>query len=164
MRLSILFASIHCITSTIAHAGFAQPSLVTRQQTTDAEIIAKYSSSGQCFDYFNNDNRDKSLAPCKIWCKAKGSDNHGVSDLIRELLAGQCRHTYTLLKRICFLHTHFRRRVSSSSCIVVFVVVVVVIIITTPIVFSTAIVFIKVLGLLRYCPGNKTLVRGIQLS
>ncbi|KAL0932163.1 uncharacterized protein CTRU02_213116 [Colletotrichum truncatum] len=76
MRASIFCSLSLCFVSVIAHKDGLASGLVARQ-TTDAQIIVAYSSTGQCFDYFKNGDRDKSLAPCKIWCKDKGSENYG---------------------------------------------------------------------------------------
>lgn len=47
--------------------------------TTDAQIIAAYKSSGQCFSYTGAGNREKSIAPCAGadgYCqKVKGVEN-----------------------------------------------------------------------------------------
>jgi hypothetical protein len=49
--------------------------LLPRQRDLDKETIASWSEQGLCMYYPKNDgNREKMLAPCKVWCPKKNPD------------------------------------------------------------------------------------------
>lgn len=52
---------------------------VFQRQNSDKEVIAHYSTTGNCFWYVDENNKEKSYAPCKTWCKEeKHVDTYGV--------------------------------------------------------------------------------------
>lgn len=70
----LLFSSI----LPAAHGAVAGPNPAWRRQNSDEEVIAAYADSGHCLYYLEKPNRERSLAPCKIFCEKEGSDSYGV--------------------------------------------------------------------------------------
>lgn len=57
------------------------PALVPREGR-DEERLESYARQGLCYGYLNGGNFEKSMAPCKTWCKKEFDTNdHGVSSM-----------------------------------------------------------------------------------
>ncbi|KAF9872776.1 hypothetical protein CkaCkLH20_09639 [Colletotrichum karsti] len=78
LALLTLLCSSVALASAI-HLDSRAPKCPQKNGNKDDEIIAKYKTTGQCFSYIGNGNRDKTLAPCSGpdgYCqKVKGMTN-----------------------------------------------------------------------------------------
>ncbi|RYP24622.1 hypothetical protein DL765_000448 [Monosporascus sp. GIB2] len=79
--MKAVFSLVWIFTGFFAEDVISARTIVPRQrpQDSDEAVLAHFERSGNCFYYFTERvNDEKSLAPCKVFCREKeGSDNYG---------------------------------------------------------------------------------------